>query len=254
MIIIDQKKVDSIPFLEVVKKDLTEEALPVVIYFHGFTSSKEQNLAQAYLLAENNIRVILPDSLHHGDRETIDNPEKVQFDFWKIVSTNVKELNTLYEWLQNNNLIKDQRIGIAGTSMGGITVSAALTQYDWIKVAGIMMGTAKLEDMARYLIDQVKERGVKLPFSDEQIETQISQLESIDLSKQIDKLNKRPLLIWHGDQDKVVPYQFSIQFVKQLKLNNYPKEKFRFITEKGREHKVSRIAMHQLKDWFIEHL
>ncbi|MGM8214683.1 alpha/beta fold hydrolase [Bacillaceae bacterium W0354] len=254
MIIINKKQAEHIPLLEVVKQSASSEPLPVVIYFHGFTSSKEQNLAQAYLLADQGYRVILPDSLHHGERDTLNDPEKIQLDFWKIVFTNVKELHMLYNWLTTQSLILDERIGIAGTSMGGITVSAALTKYDWIKAAGIMMGSAKLEAMGRYLIEQIKKQGVQLPFTDDEVEQHIQQLGTIDLSKQLDRLNHRPLFIWHGEDDLVVPYQFAKEFVNQLKEANYPEDQYQFITEKNRDHKVSRVAMHQLKEWFIEKL
>lgn len=52
MIIVDKKIVANIPLLEVVQKELLDQAVPTVFFFHGFTSAKEHNLHYAYLMAE----------------------------------------------------------------------------------------------------------------------------------------------------------------------------------------------------------
>ena|SRR5690625_2915728 len=254
MIAINKKYVNEIPLLEIVQQVNLNKSLPTIIYFHGITSAKEQNLAQAYLLAEKGYRVLLPDSLHHGERDTIKDPEKIQYDFWKIIFTSVKELKTLYDWVNDEGLLENERLAIAGTSMGGITVAAALTQYDFIKTAGIMMGTAKLGEMSNYLLDQIEKQGIKLPFKEEELQQLKEQIRKIDLSEQIDTLKNRPLFIWHGDADVVVPYRLTKAFVDQLKVSNYPEENYQFITEKDRDHKVSRVAMLQLRDWIVKHL
>lgn len=61
MIIVEKKIVANIPLLEVVQKELLDQAVPTVFFFHGFTSAKEHNLHYAYLMAEKNIRVVLPE-------------------------------------------------------------------------------------------------------------------------------------------------------------------------------------------------
>src|SRR5699024_301767 len=69
MIGVYDELMDGIPVLMVVDKSKTDRALPVVTYFHGFTSAKEHNLPFAYLMAHEGYRVVMPDSLFHGDRE-----------------------------------------------------------------------------------------------------------------------------------------------------------------------------------------
>ena len=249
MITITNKNIEQIPSL-LVSNDETQQK-PVVVYFHGFTSSKEQNLAQAYYLAEKGFLVILPDSFHHGERAKETDFMKVQQDFWKIVSLNVSELHTIYTWVQQQGLMNEDQFGLAGTSMGGISTAAALTQYDWITYAGIMMGSAKAQEMANYLIKGIASQGIELPFSQEEIEEQIASLQGIDLSKQLDRLNGRPLFVWHGEEDQVVPFSHSTSFVEQL-LEQQPDYPVQYVTERGRDHKVSREAMIHLSNWFAE--
>lgn len=61
--IILKRSVHHIPVLEVVLKELREERIPVVIYYHGWQTSKELVLTQGRKIAQQGIRVILPDGI-----------------------------------------------------------------------------------------------------------------------------------------------------------------------------------------------
>ena len=67
--IILKRSVNQIPVLEVVLKELREERIPVVIYYHGWQTSKELVLTQGRKIAQQGIRVILPDAMNHGERK-----------------------------------------------------------------------------------------------------------------------------------------------------------------------------------------
>ena len=95
MIIVEKETMVEIPTLHVVEADLKDLSdIPTVFFLHGFTSAKEHNLHVAYLLAEQGIRVILPDALHHGEREddVSNNEKKLALSFWEIVLTSIGEL------------------------------------------------------------------------------------------------------------------------------------------------------------------
>ncbi|MFD1360190.1 alpha/beta fold hydrolase [Lentibacillus salinarum] len=253
MIGVLRKTIATIPCLMIADHTKEHDALPTMIYFHGFTSAKEHNLPLAYLLAEEGYRVILPDSMYHGEREQGIASEKKQVAFWDIVMQNVKELQAIKAELDNDNFILDGRFGIAGTSMGGITTAAALTQYSWIKTAGILMGSPKLTTYAKSLVDSFKDMG-ELPVTEAMIEQLYTQLEPYDLSKQIDKLDKRPVLFWHGENDSVVPFDHSRTFYDEARSHYDNAEDIRFINEANRDHKVSRYAILETLIWFKQHL
>lgn len=109
MIGIFQKEIKSIPCLIVVDSAKEEEALPTLTYFHGFTSAKEHNLPFAFLQAEKGYRVILPDSMYHGEREAEISNIKKQISFWDIVMQNVKELKLIKDALDEERLILNDR-------------------------------------------------------------------------------------------------------------------------------------------------
>ncbi|SET14793.1 hypothetical protein SAMN05216389_10647 [Oceanobacillus limi] len=242
--------ISSIIVVDAAKKD---EPLPVVTYFHGFTSAKEHNLPIAYLLAEKGYRVILPDSKLHGDREEDISSLKLHVSFWDIVMQNVKEFNDIKNYLDDHNLILDERIGVAGTSMGGITTSAVLTKYPWIKTAAILMGSPKITTYAKALVSSYKKAG-DLPITDEEIELIYNQLEELDLSLQPEKLEQRPLLFWHGDQDPTVPFDHSHSFYEETREMYKDKGNIKFLREKGQDHKVTRFAILETVKWFEKNL
>ncbi|ALX48663.1 serine aminopeptidase domain-containing protein [Lentibacillus amyloliquefaciens] len=253
MIGVFNETIAAVPCLVIVDRTKENEALPTITYFHGFTSAKEHNLPLAYLLAEEGFRVILPDSMLHGDREQKVSGKKRQISFWDIVMQNVVELKDIKTELDSKQLVLDGRFGVAGTSMGGITTAAALTQYPWITTAGILMGSPKIKIYAKTLVDSFKKMG-DLPVTDEVIGHLYGRLEHYDLSRQMDKLNERPLLFWHGESDPVVPFDHSYTFYDEAKHYYTNQEKIHFIKEENRDHKVSRYAILETVKWFKQHL
>ncbi|MUV36535.1 Esterase [Lentibacillus sp. JNUCC-1] len=253
MIGVFSESIKGIPSLIVVQADRQNEPLPVFIYYHGFTSAKEHNLPLAYILAEKGYRVILPDSLYHGNRAEGLDMEQMQLSFWDVVFENISDVKTIYDWLSDSELVLEGRIGIGGTSMGGMTTTAALTQYPWIKTAAVMMGTPKLTEYADMLVDQYQRTSGKA-INQETIKNVYSKLTKIDLSRHMEKLNDRPVFFWHGDKDPVVPFEQSHSFYKEAVKQYKHTDRIYFLKEKDRDHKVSRFAMLAAVKWVENHL
>lgn len=255
MITINNELMENIPVLHVVDESLLEKKLPLVMFQHGFTSAKEHNLHIAYLLAEEGYRVILPDAVHHGEREKSLSDEKRQYVFWDIVIQSLNELEYLRQHLVNRNLVQEDRIGMSGTSMGGILTFGALTQYSWIKAAVSLMGSPSYFKLANAQVHYLKEEGFSLPISEEEMKRQIEGLQEYDLSLKEETLNGRPLLMWHSTVDKVVPYTLTYDFYHQIKpLYEGNEQNLKFVKDETSGHKVSREAVLELVEWFKTHL
>ena len=52
------------------------------------------------------------------------------------------------EYFEKEQLIDSERIGLVGTSMGGIVTLGSLTRYSWIKAAVSLMGMPYYEKFA----------------------------------------------------------------------------------------------------------
>src|SRR5699024_12255106 len=79
-----------------------------------------------------------------------------EFDlaFWDVVMQSIEELADLSDALVEKGYSTKDRIGIGGTSMGGIISYGALVRYDWIKTAAVIMGTVYMTDYAKALIKE----------------------------------------------------------------------------------------------------
>lgn len=253
MINIKKSHVGEIPFLHIVRNDLNEEQLPFVIFVHGFESAMENNLHYAYLLAGKGFRVVLPEAINHGERNPGLSTQEMNIRFWETVTTTIDELSIIKEHFKNR--IDPNRIGLAGTSMGGIVTLGALTQYPWIKAAVSLMGMPYYEQFSQVQLEQLEKNGVMIPLSDKEKEKVFEHLRHYDLSLQPEKLAGRPLLFWHGMKDPVVPFAFSHKFYESIQpLYEKEPEKIKFIADEKADHKVSREGVLQLVDWFEKYL
>lgn len=252
MIEIHNESIRDIPVLHVVKEGDKDKELPLVFFLHGFTSAKEHNLHFGYLLAEKGFRVILPDAKLHGERSDGRHSEKLIFQFWDIVFHSIHELNEMKEELAQKRLVSPQ-IGVVGTSMGGITMFGGLSRYDWIKAGVSLMGSPNYEQLAREQIQSLEKAEMNIPFSKDELDEMYIKLREHDVSNQQEILGGRPLFIWHGKKDKVVPFQPTYDFYQKIKPD-YGKtpERLCFLADDHAEHKVTRKAFLKTVDWFSE--
>lgn len=254
MIIVNRETRFDIPLLIVSEDHNQNDPLPTMLYIHGFTSSKEINLSLAYWVANKGYRVILMDCLYHGERKNELSSHDLDLHFWDIVNQNLKDIQTLKDDFETRGLLLDGRFGVAGTSMGGITTCAALVMYPWIKVGACLMGSPKTVHFFDYLLEGASKNGANIPFSDEELEEVRTSLTKIDLSQNIEALGGRPMFFWHGDADRVVPFDHSYDFYNAAIQHYKNPESIRFLREPGRDHKTSRFALMETADWFELHL
>ena len=245
----------NIPLIHIVEEEFADKQVPVVIFFHGFTSAKEHNLHYAYNLAKKGIRVLLPDAHLHGARG--ENLDEVQLSlrFWEIVLTSIEEAGFIHHELHKRSLHTTGKIGLAGTSMGGIITLGCLAHYDWIDTAAVMMGAPGFVQLAKAQMSEFERRGFKLPITIEEKNKLLTTLGTFDLTKHPSLLNKRPVYFWHGEQDTVVPYEPTHNFYKAVKTayTDTP-DNIKFVSDELAGHAVSRTGMLGATEWLAVHL
>lgn len=256
MIAVEKKRINHIPVLHVAKQTEISAKLPLIIFLHGFTSTKEKNLHYAYLFAEKGFRVLMPDAKYHGERGEGLSEKELSFRFWEIVISSIDELEMIRDEFEADGLIERNRIGVAGTSMGGITMLGSLAKYEWIKAGVSLMGNPSFEQFAKWQLSQLENRSLKPILPEEEIEILLEKLRAYDLSLQPEKLNQRPLLFWHGKMDPVVPYQSAYHFYQQIRKNYYLgfEHRLDFITDEQAGHTVSNKGVISAANWFDMHL
>lgn len=255
MIVVEKKRLNHIPVLHVVKQNQFSERMPLIIFLHGFTSTKERNMHPAYLFAEKGFRVIMPEAKYHGERSEGLSESQLGFHFWEIVLNSIAEVETFKDVLVGEGLADPDRIGVAGTSMGAITTLGALAKYDWIKAAVSLMGDPSYEQLALWQLNEIEKRNVKLELTKEEVTSLLNELKQYDLTLQPEKLNNRPVLFWHGKLDQVVPYSGAYHFYEQNRLKYEGAEDlFHFITDEKAGHAVSNAGVIAAADWFEKHV
>ena len=78
-------------------------------------------MSRAALLAVNGYTVYLPEALHHGERDPLEDYYVVEDYpvFWNTIFNNIEEYNSLYEFITAKEKMAPF---IMGHSMGGMTV------------------------------------------------------------------------------------------------------------------------------------
>lgn len=253
MITVEKKYINEIPLLIIAKAEKVEEALPTVVYYHGFNGEKESNLTIAYKMVEKGLRVVLPESVYHGERRHNASAEDIDMAFWQIVIQNIKELGEIKNYLDEAGLLLDSQIGIGGTSMGGITTYGALRTYDWIKTGAVLMGTPYMTEYAKMIINRFeKNHGKTLP--EVMINDTLEMLAAFDITNDLATLNQRPLFIWHGGKDAIVPAQHSRKFYETVKDNYENADDLYYLEEADRIHNISKRSMDESAAWFEKYL
>lgn len=237
---IRQRSLGSIPLLEVVPRAKRNDLLPLIVYYHGWQSAKELVLTQGRKLAEKGFRVLLPDAVNHGDRRQ-DIVRIPSLTFWQSIHANLFEFGFIVNHFKKLGLA-DERIAVGGVSMGGITTCALLTHHPEIKVAACVMGSPKPYDYRERIMTRSKEGGRFYPHDYQQL---LSWVPDYDLSLHPEKLDGRPLLFWHGTEDRIVPFSDVAEFVEANLAPNIT-----LIKEKE-AHLVKGETMDKIADYFL---
>lgn len=225
------------PYLEVVENSIKNNEIPIVVFYHGWTSCKESVLVHGYELAKLGIRAILPDALYHGERGKEMNMIEGAVNFWPIVQNSIKELPLIIEQFQKKGT--ELKIGAAGLSMGGITTSGILAKYPWVDAGSILMGSVDPSGFTKWLLQSkaVEEITQNIQIlNEEQLKGLYEQIDTISLKKQPEKINNRPLHFWHATGDEVVPFSPTYEFFEDIQGETYSKQTDFDITEGGSHH------------------
>lgn len=247
---IRHRYIKKIPVLEVALANQKDQALPLIVYYHGWQSRKELSLTQARKLAKKGFRVVLPDAMNHGERKTGAISAIPSMTFWSSIQFNIIEFSLIVRYFQKRQLIQEQRIGVGGVSMVGITTCALLTQHQEIQAAACMMGTPAPQEYIQQIIRRANTMNIYIP---NDLSFVLSWVVNYDLSLKSEKIANRPVLFWHGTEDKKIPYGEVADFYDRIKTKAYAKN-CQFITGQDEEHLVKGAMMNTVADFFSENL
>lgn len=235
-----KRKLGTIPLLEVVPEEKRNQPLPLIVYYHGWQSSKELVLTQGRKLAQAGFRVLLPDAANHGERKQ-PITKIPSLTFWQSIQTSLFEFGYMIDHFQKLGLADDQ-IAVGGVSMGGITTCALLTHHPEIKAAACVMGSPKPTAYRERIFEYA---AASHRFFPHDYQSLLAWIPEYDLSLHPETLGNRPVYFWHGTKDDRIPYSDVSGFVQNNPNLNLGFEK----EEEGHLVKVS--TMENVTAFFV---
>ncbi|MFS2224329.1 esterase [Pantoea sp. B65] len=249
MIEIVTESVAGIECLHAVPAGQWRQPLPTIVFYHGFTSSKEVYSWFAVALAQAGFRVLLPDAAQHGSRYNGDAQQRLGH-FWEILRSSIDELPPLEAALRERGLVADGRFAVAGASMGGMTALGAMARYPQINSVACLMGSGYFMSLSQTLFPPLV---ADTPEQQQRLAQRLAPLAAYDVSHQLASLANRPLLLWHGEADDVVPAAETVRLARALREASLDSH-LTFLTEAGVGHRITPLALSAGVAFFNQHL
>lgn len=231
MIEINLEKIGGREFLHATPSGCHDTPLPTLFFYHGFLSSKLVYSYFAVALAQVGFRVIMPDADEHGARFTGDEHRRLE-QFWSILQKNIDEFPEVHQLISEKSWIADNKVAVAGASMGGMTALGIMAQRPEVRAVACLMGSGYFSSLAPTLFPPVQESRDKV----------IAMLAPYDIEHQLAKLGNRPLLLWHGEDDDVVPASETQRLYQELSARQLHKQ-LTFIVEPRVKHRITPSAL-----------
>lgn len=184
-----------------------------IVYYHGWSSNKNNNLFLGKLLAFHGYGVILPDAIYHGDRNAIANynVDALRKYFWEVIFNSLEEYKGLISEGESLYEINKDRVAVMGSSMGGFIASGIFADNVEIKCLVNMNGACAWGEAEKIFRDIDKSgKGAATLYQREKIKT-------YDPLGKREELYPRPILMLHGDADTSVSIDIQRHFYKEMK-------------------------------------
>jgi hypothetical protein len=237
MIELEMRKLAGREILHAYPQGKAGSALPCIVFYHGFTSSRLVYSYFAVAIAQAGFRVIMPDAPDHGLRFSGDAAARLQ-RFWPILLDSCREFTVLQDAIIAQGWLEEGRLAVAGASMGAMTALGIMTHHPEVKCVASLMGSGFFSSLSRSLF----------PSPDFPAE-----LAEWDVTHQLEKLATRPLLLWHGEDDDIVPAAETFRLQQALHQQGLD-EQLTCEWQAGVRHRITPEALETTVAFFQRHL
>lgn len=186
MVEISPDTLNGIDVLHATPSGQQEYPLPTIFFFHGYTLSKEVYAYFGYALAQVGFVLFCLTRRCTARVMTVMRPAVYAISG---IFCNLTCRNCRGRW------IADEKIGVAGASLGGMTALASMTRYPWISAVASFMGSGYFSALSRSFFPPVPTGS---PGSDDLLRQLAQTLANYDVTDRLSALANRPLLLWHG--------------------------------------------------------
>jgi len=240
MIELETRRLGNHDILHAFPAGKREQPLPAVLFYHGFTSSKLVYSYFAVALAQAGFRVVMPDAPDHGARFTGNERARLG-QFWQILYGSLTEFSGLRDALYEVGLVADNRLAVAGASMGGMTALGIMARHPEVKSVACLMGSGYFTSLSKTLFPPQEPEGIE------------PRLAEWDVENALPALADRPLFLWHGEEDDVVPAGETLRLQQALQRAGLDSN-LTCLWEAGVRHRITPAALDATVAFFRQHL
>lgn len=247
-IAVQKIQIDGIPSILMRPKEI-KERYPTVIFYHGWSSSKDSQSFRGFILASLGYQVLLPDAIYHGERGRIDYGAKENAGvFWEVVLKNLEESDYLIDDLVRYYDADESRIALSGHSMGGFTSIGIFAKNKLPKTLVVLNGSGSWQKSNDIFIERL---GIERTERFVELEKKVIELDPFE---NLDELKDRPILILHGEDDTVVEVGPQREFYEALKSRFDRQDLIMMSTYKQLNHYVTTNMMEEMGSWLEKYL
>lgn len=216
-----------------------EEKYKTIVFYHGWSSSKENQIFRGSIFALYGFQVLIPQSNYHGSRNTglnYEDPAVEREYLPRTIMDNIIEAPEILRELVEIYNADPDNLYVSGHSMGAMTAGCLFTFSDLFKGALVFNGTLNLKPV----IDEYKSET-----STEEVDRIHEFILQVDPINHIEKLKDRKLIMLNGAEDCDVNPKWQREFYEKARKVYCDKSKIIFETFYGTPHVLTTNMMEE---------
>jgi fermentation-respiration switch protein FrsA (DUF1100 family) len=244
MIVQERVMAGDIPCLRIYSQG--DAPTGIVVFYHGWTSTKELQSVRGHFLASYGYAVLIPEAINHGERGVInyDDGDRSYVAFWQTILQNVREAPVIEAYCRC--WLPQAPLAVMGHSMGAFTTMGVMTHYPAFQTAVAMNGSGWWDESDRRFRSSLQID----PFVGlSELQAEIKQW---DPYSHMEHLRGRSLLAMNGGADPVVDNMAQTLYMEQLARHNDVSQAF--MTYPKLAHFVTTNMMGDAIAWLDEKL
>ena len=246
-IIEERVEIEGIPCLRFYPSEISGfvQPFPTVFYYHGWSSEKNKQKLMGYVFSTLGYQVILPDAVHHGERNKFEDYDKALNEFFlPTIMQNLAEFSVLKDYAVKHCNADKNRLAVSGHSMGGFTTAGIFTHNPSVKTAVVFNGACDWQNAILQIKKEYDEAHIEFDEA----------TKKADPAQNIGKLLNRPLFLLHGIKDSLVSYKIQKQFYDSTLPLYKNKELLRLMSVERMNHYISIQMLDEAILWLGENL